>query len=376
MQRAVAERVISRIASYADEAGALLDDTHAAYFPRLTKLAHRVGKLALRVGARREVWAHVHLVGHALVPKVSSLAAPEANDPVLVRKLHECADARVRRAHVDDTTHEYNILDEREAFFYTVHTQHARDDMESNTTSTNTSVCLRDTLALPAGSPAQEGAYDASDVLLRALPTVLVAAVWLCFEAWARWRAGHRRCLRLAGLGVGLLAAAGAAVVAWRLIDVLRCAGVVGPAWVVVAPAGVGILCLLLLLVLGVHRPRLAGGAFLLLAAASVFADWALRDAPGLLLDAGVPYLDAAPTMALQQLLLLASATLLTRLPGHRHSLPTPPTAATTPRFLRKTIPPPTASSPSLVVDALSTRMPRARTEAAGGTTGVWSLFA
>ena len=70
-------------ASDADELASVLDHAHAPRLPGGSKLLGSVGKGACRVGAFAigVVPAEAHLVGEALVPDVSLLAAAEADLP-------------------------------------------------------------------------------------------------------------------------------------------------------------------------------------------------------------------------------------------------------------------------------------------------------
>ena len=227
----------------------------------------------------------------------------------------------------------------------------------------NDTCALSGEFGFPSASPSVT--VDAAGVLLRAIPSMGFLVVWALFEAWSARRAGHLRCFRATSvLLVGGLATAGVGWIVWRFFEVLECDGVVETAaWRIVAVAAVVFANLILLLGVGLRYPRLSIATLLSMAGAVLFADWALRG--GVVL---APSIDAAPTVALQQLLLTNAVVMLSHLPGRRHRRPTT-RATVVPRKTEEK-----RRDHSLVVDALSTRAPRE--DHVDARTPAWSWFA
>ena len=83
----LSKRVVARVASDADELVTVSDHPHTSQFPRLPQFLLAVCKRAVCVRAFSPdvMMAQLHLEGEALVPHVTRLSAPEADEIVSVR---------------------------------------------------------------------------------------------------------------------------------------------------------------------------------------------------------------------------------------------------------------------------------------------------
>ena len=143
-------------------------------------------------------------------------------------------------------------------------------------------------------------------LLLQGTPALLVLLAWSTVEAFARPRALLTRTERVMVRLLFLGAAVALGMLAWRVFELLGCDGRVDDAeqWQIVGVGGVAAATILLALV-SVRLPRVAAATLLLLAVATLCADWALRG--GWRTSPSSPSPAAYPLVAVQQLLCVQS---------------------------------------------------------------------
>lgn len=145
-------------------------------------------------------------------------------------------------------------------------------------------------------------------ILFQASASILALLLWLLLELKPTRRA-YLDSFRMQGYGVALLATSALGILTWRVFDLLECEGR-AEGWRVIGIVGVVLLNFVLIMIT-TRCVRVGILAFLLLASASVFTDWALRG--GLLHSKA-----AVPFAAAQQLWALLSIVACSHLPGKR----------------------------------------------------------
>lgn len=246
--------------------------------------------------------------------------------------------------------------------------------MSNRTCDVSLSSLFPQTASLDTNATRLDG--NASGIVVQAVPSAVVALAWGILEASRRRRA-FSRAFRTSSLVMGVAALAAQTVLVWHLFDLLRCADEEGDAtttttWQYVATVAAPLTDVALLFVVGARLPRIGILLFLALAAATVFADWALRGGLAERADA------AAPLVPIQQLFALLTVVSFARLPGRRHAATS--SSGLWPRWPRSTPPKKLASSELPVVDALTVRESRAATNAADASSSSsrgaqWSWF-
>lgn len=138
-------------------------------------------------------------------------------------------------------------------------------------------------------------------LLLQGTPALLVLLAWGVVEALAPPRSIFTRTERVMARLLFLGAAIALGMLAWRVFELLGCDGRVDDAeqWQIVGVGGVAAASILLAL-MSVRLPRAAAATFLLLAFATLCADWALRG--GWHTPPSSPSPAAYPLVAVQQL--------------------------------------------------------------------------
>lgn len=152
-------------------------------------------------------------------------------------------------------------------------------------------------------------------LLVQGIPCIATTLLWFACEFS---RPIFATPFRAKGSGLGLLTSAANAIVAWRVLESLSCAGVVDPGWRVAA-AVLTFLAALALLVLSLGYPRAAVCLSLLLAAGSVFGSWATEGEGLVRFDDGLSFPPPSPPfVATQMLWCLLAVCLLSRISGSR----------------------------------------------------------
>jgi hypothetical protein len=189
-------------------------------------------------------------------------------------------------------------------------------------------------------------------IVVQAVPTAVVALAWLALEA-VRRRRSLPRVARLKGLLLGIAHGGVLGLLAWRIFDLLDCAGVGGAEmWRLVGVGGAPVVATGMLLLVK-RIPRTVAALALLCAGGSVAAEWAVRTR--------VTPVAGEPFAAVQHAWLFFAVVAFGHLPARRVQVATPtaadaaapkPTATRAPR--KKT-----TVTHDVVVDALATRRPR-----------------
>lgn len=201
-------------------------------------------------------------------------------------------------------------------------------------------------ILFPRNTTATDPLGDPNAVVVQALPTAIVILVWIALE---RHRAPFTRSAQLQGGLLGLVAATGLGILAWRIFDVLACEDVANAeSWRMVAVMGAPVAGLALLL-LGPRCARAGIVAALALAGGAVFADWAMRTwLPGTRAT--------SPLAAVQHLWLLYAVVLISHLPSTRRGRTGPPALSLGTMKRTKTTGSALAAVGSTTVDPLARR--------------------